>query len=51
MNKVVKRIRISHQVDELMNKLNIHKQRYIEMAILEKLRKEYRKEFKILFNL
>lgn len=42
MNKVVKRIRLQKEVDEFMAKIKLNKQKFIEIAIIEKLERDFK---------
>lgn len=49
MNKVTKRIRIDEDIDSLIAKLKLKKQRFINQAITEKLERDFKFKVKIPF--
>jgi len=49
MNKVTKRMRIDQDVDELIIKLKLKKQKFINQAIIEKLERDFKIKIKIPF--
>lgn len=49
MNKVTKRIRIDEEIDCLMTRLKLKKQRFINQSITEKLERDFKFKVKIPF--
>ena len=49
MSKIVKRIRLQKEVDEFMAKIKLNKQKFIEIAIIEKLECDFKFKIKTPF--